>query len=1089
MHGNPILKSGVSEHLVREIVKADDRVASFLKELNKIDVNRKNWDKRFDDDEKLLDEQFRRDIAALTTSNAKSHDQLFNLQKQLAKIGSEKASLEMRYQQIETKKQQQLSFVSQAENKINRLQSQQLSLQHQIANRNIIVHIIKYFWGDAEKEQIQQLEQQIQSVTSEKNRLQQIVNKLQQDIQTCQAEQQNIRNQQKGLQNQENFVQLEIGKLTKQGEELRKKHNESIRITRDNKQKKQSELMQARLEIIAEFQKNWGTSLLPLDEIVKTVRRTQPFLNSLQKENLNTTDNLPETLAFGRLRVTLSQNWELENWSGFVPRLLDFPIRKTLFFEYDKESDNQILYQLLLRLLFVLPVGILEITAIDPLHLGRSLAPFLPLANVEEIVPQKRILTHSDEIESTLHQMFDYIDKLMQKRFLGDISNWIKYNDMNPDCKLSYKLLLLFGFPEQFSDKSILYLKRLIEFGPRCGVIPIISIDRNQIDPKSAAGEIPQLLEKTSQKIYNLYSNCPLLKYLQVTEEDELLPSCDNLTQYWDWIKSAYSQYKKFNKTIIDMWSNSQLGKENSSDGISAPIGWTTEGKEILLQLGGINTEHHVLLAGRSGSGKSNLLHILIHNFIQRYLSDELAVYLLDYKQGTEFNVYANPTIPQIKLIATESDTEYGITVLSYLAEEIKKRADLFKQLNIGNFKEFRKKSEEKMPRVLLIIDEFQMLFQDNEIITRQADKYFNILLRQGRSYGIHVLLATQTLKGLQSTTSIGQLVSQIGCRIALACNREDSALILDGSNWEAAELKSPPEAIINNQNGQKSGNYKFNIPFANREICTEHLHKIAIYAQEKGFFVDTKIFNGARLPEIPTQKWFNDFIKVPSQIVLGEELNFDAKPFVCQWECKMGSNLCIAGDDDSIRYGILRSILYSIQQNNIFNKIVYYNSNHIGTTYNLSDFENISIQNHTWDCNITELTNELQNKRTLLIIDSFDSARLFHPKPQSFGVKKSENISPADLLKILLDEGPQLGSFVLAFIDNWKRFNPIGKDYLNCFEMRIGFHLNEEDASSLITGSSVGKFKGLDNPNKAIFVNRQKNIQTLFRPFIASQE
>ncbi len=84
------------------------------------------------------------------------------------------------------------------------------------------------------------------------------------------------------------------------------------------------------------------------------------------------------------------------------------------------------------------------------------------------------------------------------------------------------------------------------------------------------------------------------------------------------------------------------------------------------------------------------------------------------------------------------------------------------------------------------------------------AEKMLNQLLRQGRAYGIHVLLATQTLKGIQSL-SMGQLISQIGCRIALACSEEDSAMILSNSNWEASKLSSPPEGIINNFNGIKN--------------------------------------------------------------------------------------------------------------------------------------------------------------------------------------------------------------------------------------------------------------------------------------------
>ncbi|MDR1959374.1 MAG: AAA family ATPase [Planctomycetaceae bacterium] len=898
----------------------------------------------------------------------------------------------------------------------------------------------------------------------------------------------------------ENSIGQEIERLTKMGEgELRKKAKPSLRNAEEKKaqkqrtavenhQRKKTELAQERKEILAEFQKDWKTFVQTLQRMAAEIRSSQPSLDRIAEKGPNFSGTLSEELVSGLLHITLPAGGFLQKeWQTSVPNLLDFPLIKPIFDEYHEASDSSPFHRLLLRLLFTLPVGMLEMTVIDPLQMGRSLAPFLPLAEVKEIVPHRHFLTVSDETESALKELFDYTNELVQKRFHGNVSDWARYNKENPDRTLPYQLLFLFGFPEQCSDKSILYLKRLIEFGPRCGVLPIITIDYSKIDPKRterAAYEIPPLLEKNGQRMEELYSPSRFrLEKLNVTEENEPFPPYHVLDNAINSIKSAYSQYNKHSKKVMEMWSASGLDRTSVHE-ISAPLGWTSDGKEVPLQLGGVNTEHHVLLAGRSGSGKSNLLHVLIHGFLDRYSPEELNVYLLDYKQGTEFNVYANPTPPQIKLVATESDTEYGVTVLSHLADELKRRSELFKQCNVRDFKEYREKTADKLPRVLLIIDEFQMMFQDNDTITKQADTWFNTLLRQGRAFGIHVLLATQTLRGLQSTTSIGQLISQIGCRIALACNQEDSALILATSNWEAADLKSPPEAIINNQSGQKSGNCKFNIPCADKEDCAKHLHDIVSQTQKKRFIANTKIFNGSHLPVIPTSQWFGNFITAPSQIVLGEQLNFDAQPFAFQWERRMGNNLCAVGIDDVIRQGILHSVLSSISQRNNFDRVIYYNSYPQELTLDLSEFGNIEIHDHTWDCNIADLTNDLQNKRTLFLIDSLDNARLFYPPANTFGVKKADVASPADSLKTLLEEGPQLGSFVLAFVDNWKRFNNVYKSYVSNFELCIGFRLNEDDAGGLVTGGSIGKFKGLDKPNKAVFINRQRNVQAMFRPF-----
>jgi hypothetical protein len=149
------------------------------------------------------------------------------------------------------------------------------------------------------------------------------------------------------------------------------------------------------------------------------------------------------------------------------------------------------------------------------------------------------------------------------------------------------------------------------------------------------------------------------------------------------------------------------------------------------------------------------------------------------------------------------------------------------------------------------------------------------------------------------------------------------------------------------------------------------------------------------------------------------------------------------------------------------------------------SGFPIVEVKNSSWDCNIAALVSSMSAKRTLLIIDSLENARMFYPKKKEF-IPKPTPTDPPDFLKVFLANGPQSGSFVLAFVDNWGRFNnKTDNDYLENFELFIGFCLNEDDAGSLITGNFGRPFRGLDQPTKAVFVNRQRNSQILFRPFV----
>jgi S-DNA-T family DNA segregation ATPase FtsK/SpoIIIE len=156
---------------------------------------------------------------------------------------------------------------------------------------------------------------------------------------------------------------------------------------------------------------------------------------------------------------------------------------------------------------------------------------------------------------------------------------------------------------------------------------------------------------------------------------------------------------------------------------------------------------------------------------------------------------------------------------------ELEGRARIFKAAGVRDFAEYRNASRKQLPRVLLVIDEFQVLFSERHLVPDAAEQLLSQLLKQGRSFGIHILLATQTLKGI-SALSISALITQLGCRIALACGQEDSAMILSVGNSAASELRSPPEGILNNANGAKSGNVKFLSPLAESTFTREHIKR-----------------------------------------------------------------------------------------------------------------------------------------------------------------------------------------------------------------------------------------------------------------------
>ncbi len=92
--------------------------------------------------------------------------------------------------------------------------------------------------------------------------------------------------------------------------------------------------------------------------------------------------------------------------------------------------------------------------------------------------------------------------------------------------------------------------------------------------------------------------------------------------------------------------------------------------------------------------------------------------------------------------MAIESEREFGLSVLERLDDELKRRGDLFRSSGVQDLAGFRAaQPETPMPRILLVIDEFQELFVEDDRLAQDAALLLDRLVRQGRAFGIHVLL------------------------------------------------------------------------------------------------------------------------------------------------------------------------------------------------------------------------------------------------------------------------------------------------------------------------------------------------------------
>src|SRR5207248_5114983 len=107
----------------------------------------------------------------------------------------------------------------------------------------------------------------------------------------------------------------------------------------------------------------------------------------------------------------------------------------------------------------------------------------------------------------------------------------------------------------------------------------------------------------------------------------------------------------------------------------------------------------------------------------------------------------------------------------------------------------------------------------------QEAAQMLDRLLRQGRGFGMHMLLGSQTLGGAFSLAR--STIDQMADRIALQCSEADAHLVLSDDNSAARLLSRPGEAIYNDANGLVEGNNPFQVVWLPDERREEYLHRI----------------------------------------------------------------------------------------------------------------------------------------------------------------------------------------------------------------------------------------------------------------------
>jgi DNA segregation ATPase FtsK/SpoIIIE, S-DNA-T family len=924
-----------------------------------------------------------------------------------------------------------------------------------------------------------------------------------------------------GLKKSEEHYPPRITALKEKYESDRRQIDEEYRQTKENTQKQYTIAWNNLI-------KTWTDGMASVNQIVQDVRDEgeRRFLDWSKPEldGWKPPTEVPPGMRFGAFDVDLDhfpngtpRDPRLKSVPTHfqLPALLPFPIQGSLLIkaaDQGKDAAITLLQSLMLRYLTSVPAGKVRFTIVDPVGLGENFAAFMHLGDYHELLVTNRIWTEAQHIEQKLTDLTEHMENVIQKYLRNEFETIEEYNTMAGEVAEPFRILVVANFPTNFNDAALRRLISIVNSGARCGVYALILLDTKLGLPsgfqiKELENPCVNMIWKEGRLSWREpnFGRYPLsldgppqqARFSELLHKVGVAARDANRVEVpFDFIAPKPDLYWTF----------------DSSKGVDIPLGRAGATKLQHLKLGK-GTSQHVLTAGKTGSGKSTLLHALITNGALRYSPNELELYLIDFKKGVEFKVYAAMELPHARVIAVESEREFGLSVLQRLDVELKERGEIYRELGCQDLAGYREaRPEVPMPRVLLIVDEFQEFFIEDDKIAQEVTLLLDRLVRQGRAFGMHVILGSQTLGGQYSLPKA--TLGQMAVRIALQCSEADAHLILSEDNTAARLLTRPGEAIYNDANGMMEGNNLFQVVWLSDERRESALSRIQEMSREQHIQKPPPIVFEGNLPaDVSKNPLLNNLLAATEwpeapkadYAWLGDAIAIK-DPTSIVFRPQSGSNVLVVGQNDEAALAMMLMAALSIASQHPpvgpqASRFYLLDGSPVdsalaGQLGRLKDMIPHPVTNVSWRDLATTfagLAAEV-NRRQESASDDLAPVYIFIYDVQRFrDLRKSDDdfgysrydedkpVPPAKIFTDLLRDGPPVGIHTMIWCDSVNNMNrTLDRQGLKEFENRILFQMSANDSSTLIDTPAASKL----GENRAMYYSEEENRFEKFRPY-----
>ncbi len=395
-----------------------------------------------------------------------------------------------------------------------------------------------------------------------------------------------------------------------------------------------------------------------------------------------------------------------------------------------------------------------------------------------------------------------------------------------------------------------------------------------------------------------------------------------------DWAKAAFEHVNAATtrKKVFqyDWQAAINAPYTETSNEIVAPIGFTAEGAPFNFRMDVSKQHYHAFVIGATGSGKSRFLHDIILSMTAKYQPEDVELYLLDFK-GVEFNCYRD--FKHMRAILVDrADERITYEVIRDIKVKMEQRQQMLAEAGASDVNEYNRMNLGKhLSQIILVADECQTLFADRAKNGRLQNEMVDIIAliaQQGRAYGVHLLLSTQSLVNAPQLGK--EILNQIGEHYILPCLTTDAARLVPDTERNQTEKVV---ATMEKGKGQcyyqgADGNILFTFNYVEKgdmqkELVESIQQKASTHASNGQSY-----FSGSL--QIPITQAVADYIvtKGRKNIVTspGQIINLEQTPLTIPLKDDLSENIALFGINDRqfvtrTTLGVLASLMLSNRQ------------------------------------------------------------------------------------------------------------------------------------------------------------------------------